>query len=158
MTKLDCDEGLGVYRGKYSLWPRRLGIAADDLIANPDDHPAWDAIHTPLTLQPYDSRMYPSCTNRTFQNLGFLDTSLGRVIREFNSTLGIPEDTLRALKEVAVKCDSCYCMYSPEGYNAHVRDKKCRNSTFSRESKSHHIYIQANSCRLPKMVFSLHPS
>jgi hypothetical protein len=103
------------------------------LPAKPEMHPAWNEASTHRILQPYDARIYPGCTSRTFQNLTFMDTSVGRVIRELNSTMGVPMGTLKALKEVAVQCKACYCMYSVDGYNAHVVDKKCRNSTFYRE-------------------------
>lgn len=65
-----------------------------------------------------------------------MNTAVGQVIRELNSVLGTPQSAFRALREIAVKCDACYCMYSPEGYNAHVVNKKCRNSSFYREGKS----------------------
>ncbi|KAF8160163.1 hypothetical protein BJ912DRAFT_936184 [Pholiota molesta] len=120
MSHLDYNEKVGMYE---SL---------------PGCHPAWDEIDTPYVLQPYDVRLYPGCTRRTYQNLAFIDTSLGRAIREFNSTLGIPRDTLYALKEIAIKCQACYCMFSPEGYNAHIVDKRCRNSTFHREVCAFH--------------------
>jgi hypothetical protein len=102
-------------------------------LEKPSLHPAWDADESPRVLRPYDDRVYPGCTRRTYENLDFFDTILGRVIRELNSTFGVPKSTFIALTEAGIKCDSCGCMFSPDGYEHHITDKQCTNCHFARE-------------------------
>ncbi|KAF8957974.1 hypothetical protein BDZ97DRAFT_1762515 [Flammula alnicola] len=99
----------------------------------PSLHPVWDLNHTPRVLQPYDEGMYPGCSNRINQNLDFFVTEVGQTIRELNSTLGIPRATLQALVELAIKCDCCGCMYSPDGFSHHLVNDHCGNSMFHRQ-------------------------
>ncbi|KAG6894170.1 hypothetical protein C0992_007246 [Termitomyces sp. T32_za158] len=96
-------------------------------------HPAADLTKTHRVLEPYDERIFPGCLARMFEHMQYLNTNVGRVIRELNSTLGVPLSAVRTLNEYAVTCQACLCIFSIDGFNAHLSGKRCMNCTSSIE-------------------------
>ncbi|KAF8076819.1 hypothetical protein FPV67DRAFT_1445383 [Lyophyllum atratum] len=94
----------------------------------PEKHPAANSNDTHRILQPYDERIYPGCLDSTFQHLTYVSTNIGHAIRELNSNVGIPRTALNVLVSDATTCDACNCIFSLDGYNAHVTGRQCGNS------------------------------
>ncbi|RDB30935.1 hypothetical protein Hypma_004907 [Hypsizygus marmoreus] len=109
--------------------------------ANPLTHPAADLLETYHVLEPYNERVFPGCLNRTNENLNFLSTDIGQAIRELNSMLGIPRSTLDVLAMYATLCGACNCVFSIDGYHAHIDNGKCGNSTSPIPVHSRHIAL-----------------
>ncbi|KAG6836006.1 hypothetical protein H0H93_012313 [Arthromyces matolae] len=97
--------------------------------AYPEQHPAADLKNTHRVLQPYDSTIFPNCLNRTFAHLQYMSTNIGRVIRELHSSIGIRHEALLALISDATTCSACRCIFSVDGFNAHIENNTCRNCT-----------------------------
>ncbi|KAJ3768163.1 hypothetical protein FB446DRAFT_752645 [Lentinula raphanica] len=96
----------------------------------PRFHPAYNLPAQPLSiLAPYD----PSTNDggATFSNLQYFDTSMGRVIREINTTQGAKPSSFEYLTSLTQTCAACLCEYSPDGFAAHVENgegsPRCRN-------------------------------
>jgi hypothetical protein len=79
-------------------------------------------------LIPYGPNANPGCSNRTYNNLQYLGTPIGRLIRELNSTVSILYRSWMTLITATVLCEGCQCMYSPDGYRAHVKQQRCSNT------------------------------
>lgn len=91
------------------------------------EHPAANLDDTHYVLEPYDERLFPGCTERTFENVEYLFTSIGRVVQEFNSTLGVPSSAFNTMVEYKAQCDRCNCIFSVDGFNLHLDNGICRN-------------------------------
>ncbi|KAF8055004.1 hypothetical protein FPV67DRAFT_1750631 [Lyophyllum atratum] len=93
----------------------------DDISA----HPAAQG-KVPKQLAPYD----PSSTStRTSQHLQYFDTAIGYALRELNSTAGITENAFTILSEQAHLCKGCNCLFSGDGYDAHLdEESRCKNT------------------------------
>lgn len=125
MADIDVNRSLGVYK---SMWQHTFFMVNTyDLLVHPYNHPASNLGHTLPVLQPYDERCFPGCLSRTFNNLDYISTAIGRAIRELNSTLGVPRKTIRILDKNTVTCECCKCTFSIDGYNAHIVDGYCGN-------------------------------
>ncbi|KAK7041127.1 hypothetical protein R3P38DRAFT_3179687 [Favolaschia claudopus] len=97
---------------------------------SPSSHPAYPNTRTitPKALRPYDPDFYPSCLDRTYQELRFLGTDIGRAVRALNSTFGVTPDVLAEIKRDCVTCSVCRCQFSHDGFNHHIRDGVCGSS------------------------------
>ncbi|KAK7040987.1 hypothetical protein R3P38DRAFT_3179475 [Favolaschia claudopus] len=122
----------------------------------PSAHPLYRELGatTHHVLQPYNPAYSPGCLERTYQQLQFLDSKIGRAssttqydalpaaastastattrtfvmaIRALNSTLGVTSDVVQGLIDNTIRCSACSCQYSFDGYNAHIRDGLCGN-------------------------------
>lgn len=100
------------------------------LISKPLDypslHPAYDPSAPPAALEPYNPSTHDG--NRCHSHLKYFDTTVGRVLRELNSTLGIPYDSYKALRILSYDCPGCGCVYSLDGFNEHIENGLCRNA------------------------------
>ncbi|KAJ7022644.1 hypothetical protein C8F04DRAFT_1137624, partial [Mycena alexandri] len=101
--------------------------AAGILKDEPSAHPAWNQEEPHPLLHLYDQRIYAHCLRRTNNYLDHLYTSTGQVIRELNSVYGIPYADYTTLVRETQLCDCCKNQFTPDGYNAHVRDGRCTN-------------------------------
>ncbi|KAJ7763438.1 hypothetical protein B0H16DRAFT_1455284 [Mycena metata] len=106
------------------------GIRKGTFETHPSAHPAYPktGCATPRPLEAYDTKVYPHCLDRTFQELQFLDTPIGSSLRALNSTLGITADVVQVLVDDSVTCPGCACMYSEDAYNAHIVGGMCGNN------------------------------
>ncbi|KAK7059374.1 hypothetical protein R3P38DRAFT_2496144 [Favolaschia claudopus] len=106
------------------------GYIAGQYEISPSSHPAYPNTRTitPRVLRPYDPDFYPSCLDRTYQELRFLGTDIGRAVRALNSTFGITPEVLAEIKRDCVTCSVCRCQFSHEGFNHHIRDGLCESS------------------------------
>lgn len=98
-------------------------LAAEDSTA----HPAWDMENPHRLLHIFDKRIYPSCLVRTYDNLQLLYKPLGQIIRELNSSLGIPHSDYATMVRSSLLCDGCKSQFSIDGYNQHITDGRCTN-------------------------------
>ncbi|KAJ7730890.1 hypothetical protein DFH07DRAFT_781476 [Mycena maculata] len=71
---------------EYMLQIDASGMLAED----PTIHPAWNMEEPHKILRVYDERIYPNCLKRTFNHCRFLYKPTGQVVKELNSTLGVP--------------------------------------------------------------------
>lgn len=71
----------------------------------------------PVQLLPYENN---SGNTRTFSHLQYFNTSVGFAIRELNSTVGLPRDTFNHILGHSHVCNSCLCLFSIDGFNAHL--------------------------------------
>ncbi|KAJ7272362.1 hypothetical protein C8J57DRAFT_1225897 [Mycena rebaudengoi] len=96
---------------------------------SPFDHPLANetAADLPYVMHAYDKSRHPDCATRTFANLTFFATDLGHCIRQFLSTVGIPLSAFSNMIRHCNGCSNCRCMFSFDGYNAHLDRGHCRN-------------------------------
>ncbi|KAJ6581774.1 hypothetical protein B0H19DRAFT_1061289 [Mycena capillaripes] len=92
---------------------------------NPESHPLWNTDITPDVLLPYDPLVYPGCVDRIMNNSEFIDTGIGCIIRELNSTLGVLHEDFHTMKNNSTFCRGCLCVFSNDGYNKHVKNGVC---------------------------------
>jgi hypothetical protein len=57
---------------------------------DPTLHPAFNADEPHSILQLYDQHIYPNCLDRAFNFLEYVYTLIGQLIRDMNSSVGIP--------------------------------------------------------------------
>ncbi|KAK0472564.1 hypothetical protein EDD18DRAFT_1230545 [Armillaria luteobubalina] len=97
----------------------------------PATHPAYrtsPSLCAHSLLEPYDYHLYPNCLSRTFSvGCEFLGSGIGNVVRSVCSTLGVPKAAFDCLVADAAICLACSCVFSMEGFNAHISDGACRN-------------------------------
>ncbi|KAK7035078.1 hypothetical protein R3P38DRAFT_2772108 [Favolaschia claudopus] len=95
----------------------------------PSAHPLYRELGatTHHVLQSYNPAYSPGCLERTYQQLQFLDSKIGRCIHALNSTVGVTSDVVQGLIDNTIRCSACSCQYSFDGYNAHIRDGLCGN-------------------------------
>lgn len=92
-------------------------------------HPASDFKNgVPSILSRYDISLNPLGLQRVYQNLRYFNTGIGHLIREMNSTIGIPYAAFRIILADNIICEGCQCMYSVDGFNAHIERGKCSNT------------------------------
>ncbi|KAJ7862492.1 hypothetical protein B0H14DRAFT_3444675 [Mycena olivaceomarginata] len=96
------------------------------LVIDPTLHPAFNADDPHPILQLYDQRIYTNCLDRTFNHLEYVYTAIGQLIRDMNSVISIPYGDYAALIHSTRSCKCCLNHFSPEGYEAHRRDR-CTN-------------------------------
>lgn len=82
----------------------------------------------PTVLTEYSVVYKPNCHIRTFNHLQYIDTLIGRLIRDLVSDSGIPANAFNILRLQAHKCFGCECMFSIDGYNAHIHQGLCANT------------------------------
>ncbi|KAJ7866865.1 hypothetical protein B0H13DRAFT_1897852 [Mycena leptocephala] len=101
----------------------------DAFIENPSSHLAFPRPDTSThrVLQPYDESFYPGCLQRTFQELQFLHTDLGRALRALNSTVGISSDILQEIIRDCTDYTVCKCQFTLDGFHRHIRGGFCGN-------------------------------
>ncbi|KAJ6482818.1 hypothetical protein C8R47DRAFT_1073414 [Mycena vitilis] len=119
-TQIQCPD---VHFMEHLFEISTAGVSEDD----PSCHPAWNEDERHDVLQVYDSRIYPNCFQKTSQFLQFLYKPLGQVIRDLNSPLGVPFSDYTTLIHQCCGCASCLNQFTPDGYNAHIRDGRCTN-------------------------------
>lgn len=85
---------------------------------SPELHPASSHGPLPEILKPYD----PSNAfgKRILANLDYLTTSTGWVIRDLNSSRGVPYPTFNLFRHSAYVCIGCNCYFSVDGFNRHL--------------------------------------
>ncbi|KAK0492767.1 hypothetical protein EDD18DRAFT_1465281 [Armillaria luteobubalina] len=97
----------------------------------PATHPAYrtsPSLCAHSLLEPYNYHLYPNCLSRTFSvGCEFLGSGIGNVVRSVCSTLGVPKAAFDRLVADAAICLACSCIFSMEGFNAHISDGACRN-------------------------------
>ncbi|KAG6894111.1 hypothetical protein C0992_007458 [Termitomyces sp. T32_za158] len=93
----------------------------------PLQHPASNLEDTHRILEPYDERIFPGCLNRAFEHAEYMHTDIGRVIRELNSTLGVPLAAINTIYGYSRTCPECRCAFSIDGYNTHLENQRCKN-------------------------------
>ncbi|KAK0496586.1 hypothetical protein EDD18DRAFT_1167186 [Armillaria luteobubalina] len=97
----------------------------------PATHPAYrtsPSLCAHSLLEPYDYHLYPNCLSQTFSiGCEFLGSGIGNVVRSVCSTLGVPKAAFDHLVADAAICLACSCVFSMEGFNAHISDGACRN-------------------------------
>lgn len=60
-----------------------------------------------------------------FTHLEFLDSAIGRGVREWNSPAGVSQDAFQCIMESNVHCPSCDRMFSVDGIFAHLGVDGC---------------------------------
>lgn len=116
-----------------------------------ENHPAADSTNPPHILIPYHPDTKDGCANRTFNHLQYLTTPIGSLIREFNSTMGIPLVSWCRLIQQPVLCVGCDCMFSEDGYDAHIQQGRCTNTPSLKRGESSYLcssFIYSYSCSL----------
>ncbi|KAJ3760419.1 hypothetical protein EV360DRAFT_81213 [Lentinula raphanica] len=68
----------------------------------------------------------------TYDNMQFFDSTVGRLIRDVNTTLGAKPASFKYLISLSCTCAVCLCEYSPDGFAAHNENgegsPRCRNT------------------------------
>ncbi|KAK0431483.1 hypothetical protein EV421DRAFT_1911819 [Armillaria borealis] len=88
-------------------------------------HPMSTPLH-PI-LYPYDHNLRPADQNLRANHLHFYDTDVGRIIRGLHSCSGLFMHEWRRLCLDSTKCGACACIFSVNGYNAHIDEGICKN-------------------------------
>lgn len=101
-------------------------FSSDLRLVKPCIHPLNDSILPPI-LQPYDVRIYPRCLGRTLQHLQYVSTWTGLMIECLNSPYGLTGSAFTSLVCESIPCDCCLCVFSIDGYTAHIVAGRCGN-------------------------------
>ncbi|KAJ7874347.1 hypothetical protein B0H14DRAFT_3859835 [Mycena olivaceomarginata] len=105
------------------------GLFSGQFETSPSSHLAFPkpGVPTHWVLQPYDEKFYPGCLTRTFQELKFLGTDIGKALRTLSSTFGVTCDVLAEIIDDCSTCMGCKCRFSRDGFNDHIRAGLCGN-------------------------------
>lgn len=136
----NCDSGY--YNSGYVNFDIASNAFYLELLEFPFEHPAASLITSPPAMRPYDVRIHIGCLNRTFQHLSYLSTWTGKIIQCLNSVVGISHSMLVVLLHQNTSCRCCHCMFSVDGYAAHLSGMHCTNIQSSQSGTSAiRIYI-----------------
>ncbi|KAJ7661095.1 hypothetical protein B0H17DRAFT_1144798 [Mycena rosella] len=102
-----------------------VGFDKNDFYKNyPHLHPLTEKPPVAV-MRTYDQETATGCLIRAFSNLEHIDSHLSRALREFNSLIGIPAGTWKAIVGNATTCSCCLCSFSFDGYNSHINQGRC---------------------------------
>jgi hypothetical protein len=89
-----------------------------------NDHPAADSdLPPPVLLRYYDLVCTP-----LFEHNEYFNSAVGRAVRTWNSKIGIPFPVFHAVMYGSSRlCNECRCMYSLDGFHAHINNGRCMN-------------------------------
>ncbi len=124
MRAVEEHHSAGLYYGMSYLL-HLTSCMADRTSAYPIFHPASAPLH-PI-LYPYDQNLHPAGQNLRANHLQFYDTDVGRIIHGLHSCSGLFRHEWRRLCLDSTKCGACACIFSVDGYNAHVNNGICKN-------------------------------
>lgn len=97
---------------------RNLTVHLSD---SPELHPASGHGPLPEILVPYEPDS-PS-SNKILSHFQYLCTPTGLVIRDLNSSAGVPLATYNTFRDLcSYLCHGCSCVFTLEGFNAHLQD------------------------------------
>ncbi|KAK0442451.1 hypothetical protein EV421DRAFT_1904219 [Armillaria borealis] len=89
-------------------------------------HPVSAPIHP--VLYPYDKEFNPAGEDlRAAHQQQFYDSNIGRVIQGFHSSCGLWRHEWEWLLRNCTECEACTCVFSVDGYNAHIENGVCEN-------------------------------
>lgn len=92
----------------------------------PSLHPVYqEPIH--ILFKRYDLSLNIEAHSSLNIQIKNYDTTIGRTIRAFNSTLGITCNSWRQLVDNSVRCTVCLCCFSAAGFLDHLDDDECKN-------------------------------
>jgi hypothetical protein len=88
-------------------------------------HLAANPANLPDVLTPYHPDTKPGCSIHMYNNLQYFTTHISNLIHEVNSMMGISVKAWATLTAHTILCESCQCMFSEDGYNAHLKHQCC---------------------------------
>lgn len=109
----------GVYRGWVAFIA--CNIWADWIFPDhPHLHIAYAYEQVPPIFWPYNPIKPGSLFTDIIHNLQCTDYQVGALVAKLNSLKGITVQSFLELVSGARKCTGCCCVFSPEGYQAHL--------------------------------------
>ncbi|KAE9404254.1 hypothetical protein BT96DRAFT_989528 [Gymnopus androsaceus JB14] len=110
----------GVYRGLMFLIVLVSKLSVAFFLESPQIHMAYDLKELPEIMWPYNALKPQSLYEVIMKNLTFIDYQIGALIIKLNSVDGITILSFMEIMSAAQKCSGCCCVFSPEGYHAHL--------------------------------------
>lgn len=111
---------VGVYRGLMFLIVLVSKLSVAFFLESPQIHMAYDLKELPEIMWPYNALKPQSLYEVIMKNLTFIDYQIGALIIKLNSVDGITILSFMEIMSAAQKCSGCCCVFSPEGYHAHL--------------------------------------
>ncbi|KAE9389519.1 hypothetical protein BT96DRAFT_1069991 [Gymnopus androsaceus JB14] len=87
---------------------------------SPQIHMAYNLKELPEIMWPHNAFKPQSLYGVIMKNLTFIDYQIGALIIKLNSSDGITILSFIEIMSAAQKCSGCCCVFSPEGYHAHL--------------------------------------